>query len=141
MLKWGSVRIAKEATAVDWQIRAIRGATTVPENSVEAIAAAVTELLDAVELGNPLDPERIVSVTFSATRDLDSVFPAAIARSRPQWDDVPLLDVQQMHVKGSLPRCIRLMIHLYLPAHQSEVSHAYLRGARHLRPDLCLTSD
>ncbi len=126
---------------MDWQIRAIRGATTVPENSVEAIAAAVTELLDALEQSNQLDPTQIISATFSATRDLDAVFPAAIARPRPRWDDVPLLDVQQMHVKGSLPRCIRLMIYTYLPARQGKVSHAYLRGARDLRPDLCLTSD
>ncbi|MGB3294346.1 MAG: chorismate mutase [Phormidesmis sp.] len=126
---------------MDWQIRAIRGATTVPENSKEAIAEAVTELLDTVESLNQLDPTQIISATFSVTRDLDAVFPAAIARPRPRWDCVPLLDVQQMHVQGSLSRCIRLMIHTYLPIRQSEVRHAYLRGARDLRPDLCLTPE
>ncbi len=126
---------------MDWQIRAIRGATTVPENSEEAIAEAVTELLDTVESLNQLDPTQIISATFSVTRDLDAIFPAAIARHRPRWDTVPLLDVQQMHVQGSLPCCIRLMIHTYLPVRQSEVRHAYLQGARDLRPDLCLTPD
>ncbi len=126
---------------MDWQIQAIRGATTVSENSVEAIAEAVTELLDAVESLNHLDPTQIISATFSVTRDLDAVFPAAIARPRPRWDCVPLLDVQQMHVEGSLPCCIRLMIHTYLPVRQSQIRHAYLRGARDLRPDLCLTPD
>lgn len=124
-----------------WQIRAIRGATTVSENSREAIAQAVSEMLDAVESHNPIDPAKIVSVTFSATKDLDAVFPAAIARKRPHWDSVPLLDVQQMHVQDSLPRCIRLMIHLYLPTHHATVNHAYLRGASQLRPDLCLSAD
>jgi chorismate mutase len=133
--------IAKEATAVDWQIRAIRGATTVSENSVAAIAEAVTELLDALELTNQLDPTQIISATFSVTRDLDAVFPAAIARSRPKWDCVPLLDVQQMHVEGALARCIRLMVYAPLPVRQDQVKHSYLRGARHLRPDLCLASD
>ncbi|MGB7087324.1 MAG: chorismate mutase [Phormidesmis sp.] len=137
----GKREIAKEETAVDWQMRAIRGATTVPENSAEAIAEAVTEMLDALESQNQLDPAQIVSATFSVTRDLDAIFPAAIARARPRWDSVPLLDVQQMHVKGSLARCVRLMIHIPLPICQSEVRHAYLRGARDLRPDLCLTSD
>ena len=122
-------------------MRAIRGATTVEENSVEAIAAAVSEMLDAVEAHNQIDPTRIVSATFSVTRDLDAIFPAAIARKRPHWDSVPLLDVQQMHVEGSLPRCIRLMLQTYLPVRQSEVGHIYLRGAQRLRPDLCLTSD
>lgn len=125
---------------MDWQIRAIRGATTVPENSAVAMAEAVTEMLDALELANNIDPTKIVSVTFSVTRDLDAVFPAAIARKRPNWDYVPLLDVQQMHVKGALPRCIRLMVYTPLSVPQSEVRHTYLRGARRLRPDLCLDS-
>ncbi|MFK8183577.1 MAG: chorismate mutase [Phormidesmis sp.] len=125
----------------DWQIRAIRGATTVSENSAEAIAEAVTEMLDDVESRNQLDPTQIVSVTFSVTRDLDAIFPAAIARKRPHWDSVPLLDVQQMHVNGALARCIRLMMYVPLSVQQSDVSHAYMRGARSLRPDLCLTTD
>lgn len=126
---------------MDWQIRAIRGATTVSENSVEAIAEAVTEMLDAIASQNQLEPTQIVSATFSVTRDLDAIFPAAIARTRPQWDCVPLLDVQQMHVEGSLPRCIRLMLYTHSKVRQSDIRHAYLRGACHLRPDLCLTSD
>ena len=106
-----------------------------------AIAEAVSEMLDALEARNPIDPTQIVSATFSVTKDLDAVFPAAIARKRPQWDCVPLLDVQQMHVVGALPRCIRLMLHTYLPVHQADVGHVYLRGAQRLRPDLCLTSE
>ncbi len=138
---WQKESWQKESLPISWQIKAIRGATTVPENSAEAMAEAVSELLDAVEGRNQLDPTKIVSVTFSVTQDLDAVFPAAIARTRPRWNAVPLLDVQQMHVKGSLPRCIRLMLHIYLPAHSADVSHAYLRGASKLRPDLCVTGD
>lgn len=137
--------LEKETSAVNtlasWQMKAIRGATTVSENSVDAIAAAVSELLDELEHRNTLDPDRIVSVTFSVTRDLDAIFPAAIARRRPYWDTVPLLDVQQMHVEGSLPRCIRLMMHLYLPVQTVNINHIYLRGAQKLRPDLCLATD
>ncbi len=102
---------------------------------------AVDELLNALESHNPLDTSKIVSMTFSVTRDLDAVFPAAIARKRPRWDSVPLLDVQQMHVAGSLTKCIRFMLHIYLPVHQISVSHIYLRGAQKLRPDLCLAAD
>ncbi|MGB3572509.1 MAG: chorismate mutase [Phormidesmis sp.] len=138
---WQKESWQAQSLPMNWQIRAIRGATTVPENSAEAMAEAVSELLDAVERRNQLDPTKIVSVTFSVTRDLDAVFPAAIARTRPRWDAVPLLDVQQMHVEGSLPRCIRLMLHIYLPVHGPDVSHAYLRGASKLRPDLCVASD
>ncbi|AFZ60263.1 chorismate mutase [Anabaena cylindrica] len=115
-------------------MRAIRGATTVADNSVEAIREAVTELLDELEQRNELQPTEMISVTFSVTRDLDAIFPAAIARSRPLWDSVAMLDVQQMHVEGSLPRCIRFLIHAYLPTSAS-IHHIYLRQAAKLRPD------
>jgi chorismate mutase len=112
---------------------------TVTENTAAAIGEAVTELLDALEERNQLDPTCIISATFSVTRDLDAVFPAAIARQRPQWHDVALLDVQHMHVEGSLPCCIRVLMHVQLPIVHPKVQHAYLRGARDLRPDLVTT--
>lgn len=115
-------------------MRAIRGATTVAENSVEAIKDAVTELLDELEKRNKIKPNEMVSVTFSVTKDLDAIFPAAIARTRPLWDTVAMIDVQQMHVEGSLQRCIRFLIHAYLPTTAS-VHHIYLRNAEKLRPD------
>lgn len=121
-----------------WRVRAIRGATTASENSVEAIREAVHELLDELEARNSLDMDEIVSVTFSVTRDLDVVFPAAIARERPHWANVPLLDVQQMHVEGSLERCIRFLIHFNTPDPTIEIYHPYLRQARNLRPDWSL---
>jgi chorismate mutase len=118
-------------------MRAIRGATTASENTVEAMREVVTELLDELENRNQFQPTDMISVTFSVTRDLDTIFPAAIARSRPGWDNVAMLDVQQMHVEGSLQRCIRFLIHAYLPASAS-VHHIYLRNAATLRPDWSL---
>ncbi|WP_449418279.1 chorismate mutase [Phormidium nigroviride] len=129
-----------EDVCVEWRVRAIRGATTASENSVEAIADAVRELLDELEGLNEFDPEMIISVTFSVTRDLDAIFPAAIARDRPRWANVPLLDVQQMHVEGSLQRCIRFLIHINLPENHTQIYHPYLRGAKNLRPDWNLAS-
>lgn len=124
---------------VDWTVRAIRGATTVPENTADAIDEAVSELLDELERRNAFDPEQIVSVTFSVTRDLDAIFPAAIARRRPRWDNVPLLDVQHMYVPGDLERCIRFLIHVKL-SNSADVFHPYLRRAQSLRPDWSLSS-
>jgi chorismate mutase len=126
-----------EDRSVELRIWAIRGATTVSENTADAIREAVHELLDEFETRNQLDPQNIVSATFSVTRDLDALFPATVARDRPAWDMVPLLDVQQMHVEGSLQRCIRFLIHVYLPVHQTQIHHPYLRQAQALRPDLC----
>jgi chorismate mutase len=120
---------------VQWKVRAIRGATTVTVNTIEAIREAVTELLEAIEIHNSLDPDDIVSIIFTATQDLDAIFPAAIARERPDWQNVPLLDVQQMHVAGSLDKCIRVILHVNTPKLQGEMQHVYLQGAKNLRPD------
>ena len=46
-------------------------------------------------------------------------------------------NVQQMHVEGSLQRCIRFLIHAYLPASAS-IHHIYLRNAASLCPDWSL---
>ncbi|MGB8698952.1 MAG: chorismate mutase [Thermosynechococcaceae cyanobacterium] len=118
-----------------WRVKAIRGATTAAENSVAAIREAVHELLDEIEGRNELDLAEVVSVTFSVTRDLDRIFPAAIARQRSHWQSVPLLDVQQMYVKTDLPYCIRCLIQFNTPDPQLEVQHVYLRQAQALRPD------
>ena len=114
-------------------LRALRGATTATANSREAIQEAVEELLDALVERNNLSGEHILSLTFSVTTDLDACFPAAIARQRPGWDGVALLDCQQMAVAGDLKRCIRLLAHVWL---EQPARHAYLREAAKLRPDL-----
>ena len=120
---------------MEWQVRAIRGATTVSENTEQAMKEAVLELLEELEARNQLEPSKIISATFTVTRDLDAIFPAAIARQRSGWDNVPMLDVEQMYVKGSLERCIRLLIHVNIPASQTQICHTYLREAESLRPD------
>ncbi len=123
---------------MDWKVRAIRGATTASANTKEAITEAVRELLDDIDQRNELDPEEIISVVFTATADLDAVFPAAIARQRENWDNVPLLDVQQMAVSPSLQQCIRVLIYINTPKPQAEIKHSYLRHAQNLRPDWTL---
>jgi chorismate mutase len=122
-----------------WKVRAIRGATTASANTVAAIKEVVNELLDEIETRNELDSQEIISVIFTATGDLDAIFPAAIARERPHWENIPLLDLQQMYVQGSLPRCIRVLIYVNTPKPQKEMYHPYLGQAKNLRPDWSLT--
>ncbi len=119
-----------------WRVRGVRGATTVEANTYAALERAVLELMEEIEAQNDIDPREIVSATFSVTTDIDVVFPAKIARSRSHWEHVPLLDVQQMHVEGSLERCIRVLIHVNTLLEQHQIKHVYLNGARDLRPDL-----
>jgi len=122
-----------------WKVRAIRGATTASENTAEAIKQVVTELLDAIETHNQLDTDDIVSVIFTATRDLNAVFPASVARERPHWENIPLLDVQQMYVEGSLELCIRVLMYVNTLKSQDKIYHTYLGKARNLRPDWSLS--
>ena len=75
---------------------ALRGATTSEQNSVESIASAVDELLSELVSRNNLIPDQIISVTFSVTSDLDACFPASVARRKPGWERIALLDCQQM---------------------------------------------
>ena len=71
------------------QLRALRGATTTEANTVEAIGAAVADLVQALVERNQLIGDQVVSVTFSVTADLDACFPAAIARRQPSWAWMP----------------------------------------------------
>jgi chorismate mutase len=121
---------------VVWRVRGVRGATTVEENTIEAVRIAVLELMTAIAKSNNIDPKQIVSVTFSVTSDIDVMFPAQIARSQLQWEYVPLLDVQQMYVKGGLSKCIRVLMHINTLLEQDQICHVYLNRAKHLRPDL-----
>ncbi|MGK7931642.1 MAG: chorismate mutase [Microcystaceae cyanobacterium] len=119
-----------------WRVRAIRGAITANANTKEAIEQAVINLLNAIEAANSFVPDDIVNVIFTATSDLNAVFPAAIARQYKNWHYVPLLDVQQLEVEGSLKRCIRVLIQINTEKSQQEIRHCYLEGAEHLRLDL-----
>lgn len=120
--------------------RGVRGATTVEANESEAILGATRELLAALVAANGIAADDLASAIFSVTADLDAVFPAVAARQFG-WSRVPLLDVQEMAVPGSLPRCIRVLLHWNTAKPASEIVHVYLREARALRPDLYAPAD
>ena len=117
-------------------ISAIRGATTSSGNTLEEIENSVVELIDELILRNSLDPKKILSITFTVTKDLDACFPASIARKCCGLDSVSFLDCQQMYVPNDVDFCIRLMALVIFPT-GSSVSHTYLRGASNLRADRC----
>ncbi|MGC9397127.1 MAG: chorismate mutase [Anaerolineae bacterium] len=115
--------------------RGIRGAVTVEENTVAAIKAAVRTLLECIVAANVLDVADIASVIFTATPDLNAVYPAVAAREMG-WVHTPLLCVQEMAVQENLPRCIRVLLHWNTECAQADLHHVYLGEARLLRPDL-----
>jgi chorismate mutase len=116
-------------------VRGIRGATTVESNTREDILDAARELLDTIVQANELPHDHVASILFSTTVDLNAEFPAVAARELG-WTDVALECVHEMNVPGSLPKCLRILMHVNTDKSPGEIQHIYLRGARVLRRDL-----
>ena len=116
-------------------VRGIRGAITAESNIKEEIIEKTKELLLTLKKENDFKTKNIVSIFFSVTPDLNAAFPAQSARELG-WDRVPLFDMQEIDVPGSLPGCIRILIQVNCQKSQIEIKHCYLRGAEILRKDL-----
>ena len=116
-------------------VRAVRGATTVSENTADAMLEATRELLQALIDRNGIAPESVISAIFTATDDLTAAYPAEQAR-RMGWTRAGLMCVQEMNVAGSLRGSLRVLVLWETDKPQSEMQHCYLRGASGLRPDL-----
>lgn len=120
-------------------VRGIRGANTVTRNDEREILDATSELLRQIIAENQIRPEDICSVFVTVTHDLDATFPARAIRQLEGWDLVPLMCALEIPVKGSLEKCIRLMVLVNTPKAQREMQHVYLNEAKKLRPDLSET--
>ena len=116
-------------------LRAIRGATTVDEDTPEAITGRVVAMLSAVMERNGLVEDDIVSILFTATDDIVSIFPATAARTMG-LGAVPLICARELAIVGSVPHCIRVMLHVTTTRARDDIHHVYLEGAQGLRVDL-----
>jgi chorismate mutase len=114
--------------------RGVRGATTVDDDSREAILLATGELLWLMVERNDIDPDDVASAIFTTTPDLVAEYPALAAR-KLGWQDVALLCGHEMNVPHGVPRCIRVLLHWNTTRTAREIEHIYIRGARNLRPD------
>ena len=116
--------------------RGIRGATTVTSDNPDLIMQATCELLETILYENDgMQLEDIASAFFTTTEDIASAYPALAARQMG-WDQVPMMCAREIPVPGSLPLCIRVLIHWNTDKEQNEIQHVYLRDAVKLRPDL-----
>jgi chorismate mutase len=101
---------------------AVRGAVTVDHDSREQVISQTQALLKELLGRNQIDPDRIVSIIFTATDDIHSEFPAAAARLLG-LSGVPLLCARELDISSSLtmPRCIRVLMHFYGTEHPDAV--------------------
>jgi chorismate mutase len=117
-------------------VRGVRGATTVDNDDPQQIRAAARELMEEILRRNAIvDFDDVISAVFTTTEDLVSTFPAEAARAMGM-SQVPLLCAREIPVPGSMPLCIRILLHVNTNRMPREIEHVYLRNAQKLRPDL-----
>ena len=119
------------------RLAALRGATTLDEDTREQVMERTAEMLDALMTRNEIAPDDMVSLILTATDDIHSEFPAAAVRAAG-IPDVPMICARELEIDGGsgIPLCVRVMAHVYTDRPRRELRHAYLRGARQLRSDL-----
>jgi chorismate mutase len=116
-------------------VRALRGATTVDVDRADQVTERSQELILRIMERNELTEDDIVSVLFTATADVTSIFPATAIREIG-FGAVPLLCAAEIAVPGAMPRCIRVLLHVHTTRTKDEMHHVYLHGAQGLRDDL-----
>ncbi len=123
------------STPVTAAVRALRGATTVDEDTTEQVRSRTIALLEQMVERNGVDHDDVISVLFTATDDIHSMFPATAARDIG-FGDVPLICARELDIIGATPRCIRVLMHLTTDRARADLRHVYLEGAASLRDDL-----
>jgi chorismate mutase len=116
-------------------LRALRGATTLDEDTSNPVNDRVRALVGSMLERNGIGHDDLVSILFTATDDVTSMFPATAARSLG-LGDVPLICASELGITGAMPRCIRVLMHFYTERTREALHHVYLEGARGLRDDL-----
>ncbi|HVM54412.1 MAG TPA: chorismate mutase [Acidimicrobiales bacterium] len=116
-------------------VRALRGATTVERDEPDHITERVVTLLQEMLSRNNVHHDDLVSILFTATPDIHSIYPPTAARTIG-LGDVPLIGAQEIDVPSGTKRCIRVMIHLETTRSRADMRHVYLEGAKGLRDDL-----
>jgi chorismate mutase len=108
----------------------------VDADEAEQIREATRELIQEILKRNSItDFDDVISAVFTTTQDLVSCFPAEAAR-HIGMTTVPLLCALEIPVVGSMPHCIRILLHVNTDRTPSEIEHVYLREAARLRPDM-----
>ena len=116
-------------------VRALRGATTVDVDTTEQVRERTAALLARMLEANDIHHDDLISVLFTATDDIHSMFPALAAREHG-LDDVPLICARELDIEGATPRCIRILLHMTTDRARDELHHIYLEGAVDLRDKL-----
>ena len=116
---------------------AIRGATTIKENSASEVSNASLELLLAILNNNALTKEDYISLVATITSDITAANPVQFMRLSGLLGEATVYFCCAEPVfEGALPLCIRVLFHVQTDIQDFKPKHVYLRGAKVLRTDL-----
>lgn len=116
-------------------MRALRGATTVDADTPEQLNERVQALLLRMLERNDVIKDDLISIVFTATDDIHSMFPAEAARGAG-LGEVPLLCARELDIEGKPSHCIRVLMHVTTEKTRAQLHHVYLEGTGVLRDDL-----
>ncbi|MDE4086500.1 chorismate mutase [Planococcus maritimus] len=117
-------------------IRGVRGAITITKDEAPEILEQTRRLVLEMAKENGIEPDEVASVIVSTTTDISAAFPAKAVRTIKGWTYVPVMCTHEMDVPGSMPLCIRVMMHVNTKLAQDKIQHIYMNDAVKLRPDL-----
>jgi len=120
---------------VSKKLCALRGATTVDEDTPDQVRSRTIALLKEMMDRNSIELDDIVSVIFTVTSDVHSMFPATAARDIG-FGGIPLICAREIDVEGALPLCLRVLMHFESDIPRSQLRPIYAEGAIVLREDL-----
>jgi chorismate mutase len=113
----------------------LRGATTLDADTTEEMEERVRALLREMLERNAVHHDDIISIVFTATDDLHSMFPATAARALG-LGDLPLLCARELNIEGATPKCVRILMHISTERVPHDLRHVYLENARGLNDEL-----
>lgn len=118
-------------------IRGIRGAIKLSANSKEAVKDATQTLLRKMMKLNNLKLDDIVSVFFTATRDINADFPAIHVRTMGEgWEMIPCLCAHEMDVPGEMEKCLRALMLAKTDKDIDQIQNVYLGETSIYRPEI-----
>ncbi len=116
-------------------IRGVRGATTLPADTIEAQEQEVIRLMTPLIEENGITEDRVLTLFITVTDDIKRVSPAKMIRQHFGWQYVPIMCAKEPDIEGMPERCIRVLIQFETERTPEAIRHVYLNEAAHLRPD------
>jgi len=116
-------------------VRAARGAIKVVDDTPACVLDATERLVRTMLERNGASGDDLISMLFTVTDDISSVFPAEAAR-RMGLGLVPLMCAREIPVVGAMVSVVRVLMHLHTERSLDQMHPVYLDGAESLRDDL-----